>query len=776
MRIFVSVHLLGLTGVLLGASCSLVTDVSGLVGAASQPESSDGGAGDTDLGRRSGALTLEPISVTLEPGQSIQFLAKTDLRGVLSWTVVEAPLGGQVAASGTYTAPYAAGSFHVVARVGSSTASAVVTVPPSVMLVAGRTDGYVDGRRVDARLRYPSGCVVDRLGNVFVTERNNSVIRRIDATGAVSTFAGTAGAAGATDGIGRAALFNQPAGIAIDVADNLYVADIGNSTVRRITPTGVVSTLAGAAGKYATVDGIGSEARFQNPSGVAVDARGNVYVVDFGSNTIRKISPSAVVSTLAGSPNVAGAADGSGATARFREPTGIAVDAIGNVYVADSANSTIRRITPDGNVSTIAGSPGASGSDNGAGSAARFRYPTGVTVDSTGTVFVADQENRLIRKVTNAGVVSTYAGEESRTQIDGSQGGFLDPHGIALGGDGTLYIAEQAGQAIRTVSRSGDVGTFAGHLIVGDEDGDRTVARFRDIWAIASNASGDIFVGDDAAIRKVKANGEVTTLAGKQHGYGAKDGPGRDARFVSVRGLAFDSAGSLYASDTYNSVVRKVLPNGYVSTHAGRSGVSGAADGTAGTALFQTPTGLGVDPSGNVYVADTSGHTVRVIRPSGEVLTIAGTSGLAGSNDGSGANAKFSYPTGIAIGDDGNVFVADTNNYTIRSLDRFGLVTRVAGTSGVPGYADGNASLFSYPAAAASDLKNGVFIADRSNRAVRHLRSGMGVSTLAGNPAQNFTAVGALPGSLPEVRGVSAQRAGAVLVATPFAIFRIVSE
>ena len=181
MPTFDSVCLVGLGAVLLGASCSLCVDVSGLTGSAAPPEGGGAANADADLGDRSGALALEPASATLDPGQTLQFFGKRELPGIVSWSVVEASSGGRIEASGMYSAPCAAGMFHVVAKVGFSTASAVVTGPPSIMLVAGRTDGYVDGSQRDARFRYPSGCVLDRQGNVFITERNNSVIRRIDA-------------------------------------------------------------------------------------------------------------------------------------------------------------------------------------------------------------------------------------------------------------------------------------------------------------------------------------------------------------------------------------------------------------------------------------------------------------------------------------------------------------------------------------------------------------------------------------------------------------------
>ena len=227
----------------------------------------------------------------------------------------------------------------------------------------------------------------------------------------VTTLAGLAGAAGSADGTGSAARFRDPRGVAVDSAGNVYVADYSNHTIRKITPAGVVSTLAGLAGNPGSDDGTGNAARFSQPAGVAVDSAGNVYVADTFNHTIRKITSAGMVSTLAGLAGSLGSEDGPVSGARFNHPYGVAVDsASGNVYVADSANHTIRKITPAGVVSTLAGLAGNPGSADGIGSAARFNSPYGVAVDSAGNVYVADSHNNTIRKITPAGAVSTLAG------------------------------------------------------------------------------------------------------------------------------------------------------------------------------------------------------------------------------------------------------------------------------------------------------------------------------------------------------------------------------
>jgi sugar lactone lactonase YvrE len=326
----------------------------------------------------------------------------------------------------------------------------------------------------------------------------------------VMTLAGQPGVPGQADGSAADALFNSPMGLSVDAAGNTYVADTGNHVIRRITPGGVVSSLAGLAGNPGSADGQGIDGRFNSPMGLAVDSSGSVYVADQANSTIRKITPYGVVTTLAGLAGVTGAADGFAGDARFNHPAGLAVDCAGTVYVADTGNNTIRIVSPEGAVSTVAGSYGNAGIGDGAGSSARFSSPFGIAVDIDGTIYVADQGNSTIRKVSHDGIVTTFAGTAGST--------------------------------------------------------------------------------------------------------GGSDGLGAKARFNHPAGLAIDLAGTVYVSDRDDSTIRSISPAGVVSTLAGSSGTKGIADGAANSALLSNPTAVAVDALGMVYVADTAGNTIRVIR------------------------------------------------------------------------------------------------------------------------------------------------------------------
>ncbi|HEX8280021.1 MAG TPA: tetratricopeptide repeat protein, partial [Chthoniobacterales bacterium] len=268
--------------------------------------------------------------------------------------------------------------------------------------------GSVDGAGAVARFHHPADLVIDREDNIYVADTNNHLIRKITPAGVVTTLAGGAAPAGSEDGPANSARFKFPTGLCLDRAGNLYVADYANHTVRKITPAGIVSTLAGLADEHGSNDGVGAAARFNHVHGVAVDGEGTVYAADFGNHTIRKITAAGTVTTLAGLAQNPGSADGTGAAARFCAPYSVDVDEQGNVYVADTSNQTIRKITPAGAVSTLAGLAGNVGNTDGSRDAARFAVPADVAVNGAGDIYVADFGNQAVRRITPDGLVSTF--------------------------------------------------------------------------------------------------------------------------------------------------------------------------------------------------------------------------------------------------------------------------------------------------------------------------------------------------------------------------------
>jgi sugar lactone lactonase YvrE len=268
-----------------------------------------------------------------------------------------------------------------------------------------------------ASFDYSRGITADKAGNVYVADSGSNIIRKITPMGVVTTIAGSKYSIGSADGTGSAASFSSPSGVTVDNSGNVYVADSGNNKIRKITPLGVVTTFAGSGG-FGSADGTGAAASFSSPSGLTVDNSGNLYVADSSNNIIRKITPAGVVTTFAGS-GYTGSNDSAGYRASFNIPTGLAVDSAGNVYVADTGNNKIRKITSAGVVTTLAGS-GNAGSADGTRSAASFNSPKGVAVDQAGNVYVADADNNKIRKITPAGVVATLAGNDIAGLAEGT--------------------------------------------------------------------------------------------------------------------------------------------------------------------------------------------------------------------------------------------------------------------------------------------------------------------------------------------------------------------
>ncbi|HYI12015.1 MAG TPA: hypothetical protein VEK57_23375 [Thermoanaerobaculia bacterium] len=659
---------------------------------------------------------------------------------------------------------------------------AVLSYPPTihgqeltVTSLAGPQGGagFDDGTGSEARFNGPSGVATDNNGNIYVADRGNSTIRKITPAGAVTTLAGLAGKTGSADGTGSAGRFFSPTGVSTDSSGNVYVADSFNQTIRIITAAGTVSTLAGHAGAFGSDDGTGSAARFKQPSGVATDTIGNVYVADTGnstvrkitaagavttlpglsglfvfpediavdisgnvyvteSQTIRKITPAGAVTTLAGLAGNPGNVDGTGSAARFFHPRGVATDSNGNVYVADLSNHTIRRITPGGVVTTLAGFAGIAGSADGTASAARFDNPIGVATDSSGNVYVADSGNNTIRKINPAGSVTTLAGRAGVAGRSGSADGtasaarFNFPSGVATDSSGNVYVGDSRNNTIRKVTSEGAVTTLAGLAgTAGSADGTGSAARFSNPIGVATDSSGNVYVADfgNSTIRKITPARAVTTLAGLAETPGSADGTGSAARFNAPQRVATDSSGNVYVADTGNQTIRKITAMGAVTTLAGLAEDRGSVDGMGSAARFNDPTGVATDSSGNVYVADYSSSTIRKITPAGDVTTLAGLAGHVGSEDGTGSAARFFDPVGMAADSSGNVYVADSRNSTIRKISPAGAVITVAGLAETPGSLDGTGSTarFNQPRGVATDSSGDIYVADTGNNAIRRL-------------------------------------------------------
>jgi sugar lactone lactonase YvrE len=654
--------------------------------------------------------------------------------------------------------------------------------PLALSLLAGNVNdsrGSRDGPGAIASFNGPRGVALDGSGNLYVADFSNHTIRKIDPAGTVSTLAGQARSFGSADGTGAEARFTNPQDIAVDANGTIYVADAGNHTIRRITADGVVSTLAGVAGQKGSTDGPIADARFNSPTGLAVDNAGNLLVVDRLNSTVRMITPGGTVSTLAGKPDTVGSTDGNGANARFKFPNDVAVDAQGTIYVSDGDNFTVRRIR-NGVVSTLAGRAGEQGSVDGNGSNARFERPTGISVDGLGNVYLGDRLGEAVRKIDPAGNVSTLAGTSNAPGAEdgiGAQARFSQPDGIAVDSAGNVFVSDRRNNNIRKISSSAVVTTLAGTVPQsGSTDGTGDQARFSVPDGIAIDALGNALVADrgNEVIRKISPDGQVTTLAGTPDATGNSDGTGNSAAFDSPSDVAVDPAGNTYVADNDNNTIRKISPAGEVTTLAGAPGESGNVDGVGINARFDDPEGIAVDAAGNVYVADTDNNTIRKITPAGLVTTLAGSPDETGSADGIGVNARFDEPDGIAVDAAGNVYVADTDNSTIRKITPQGIVSTLAGQANEEGDADGTgaAARFSFPRDLDIDTQGNLYVLDSGNHTVRKITPLGEVSTVVGDGIPGVV-LGTLPGGLGDsLRGIAVSNK-ALLITTNNGVLRI---
>ncbi len=653
------------------------------------------------------------------------------------------------------------------------------------------------GPAASATLSYPSGVAVGPAGSLYIADSSNLRVRKVSGSGTISTVAGNgsiriSGDGGPATNAGIAA----PVGLALDAAGNLFIS--GYHVVRKVSTSGTITTFAGEwrsgnAGSSGD-GGPAVQASLYNPRGLAVDAFGNLFIADSGNSRIRKVNSAGVISTVAGGGTIAfgwprpdpvggllgnGPGDGGPATdATLKYPLGVATDSSGNLYIADTANQRVRRVNAAGTISTLAGNGRTDFSgDGGPATSASLNYPSAIAASSSGSVLIADIRNYRIRMVAPSGMITTVAGNGTQGVLgDGgpATGARLDtPAGVATDSSGNLYIADTANNRIRKVSSSGTITTVAGNGTPSGypgTGGPATSASIDRPYGLATDSSGNLFIADTYShrIRKVSASGTITTVAGNgADGFSGDGGPATMASLNYPVGVATDSSGNLFIADTYNHRIRKVDATGTITTVAGRSvgdqvstpryvcvgsyplevcvpnrdgnvclprldcvsvpvftaDVPIGDGGPAVAAKLFYPTSVAIDDPGNIFIADRLHSRVRKVDALGTITTVAGNGAYGFAGDGGPATgAKMSLPWGIAIDATGNLFVSDDGNSRIRKIDVAGIITTVAG-SGISGFAgDGGpatqASL-RYPTSIAFDAGGNLVIADTYNHRIR---------------------------------------------------------
>lgn len=578
---------------------------------------------------------------------------------------------------------------------GTAACVAAADLPPTayiIQTVAGSDDVANAASALAAALSQPEGIAVDGSGNVYFADAALHQIRKIAPDGSIQTIAGTGVAGFAGDG-GPAsqALLNQPYGLALDPAGNLYIADLGNARVRKITVAGAIQTIAGGGTLPATSSGQGgpaTTAQLTQPRDVAIGSDGSLYISDFGANQVYQVSTNGILSLVAGSGTAGFAGAGTSALlAQLNAPAGLAVDPSGALYIADSANGCVRKMF-NGDLITLFNTPAPTGvalDSNGILYVAAANYfgtvvqpipgvasARDVALDAAGNIYVTS--GAFVLKIPSTGVVTAIAGSGASPYFGGDGGPataaqLYSPSGIVVDSAGNWYIADTSNNRIRMVTPAGVISTFAG---TGDP------ALLNAPRGIAIDGSNNLYVADSGnnAVREISPAGIITSIAGQLN---------------NPLSVAVDTQGSVYIADSGNNRILKVTAAGTSSTFAkiagplavavDRSGNVVAADarqiwkipfdGTATSLIggLTSPGALAFAPDGTLLIADTGANVIRQFSPSGALSGIAGTGTAGFSGDGSSAlAAQLNAPSGIAIGANGTLLVADSANNRIRSL------------------------------------------------------------------------------------------------------------
>ena len=671
--------------------------------------------------------------------------------------------------------------------------------------VAGNADVADGGAATAAQLGSPIGVAVDSDDNIYIADVNNHRIRKVDAeTGNISTVAGTGTPGyGGDGGPATAAQINAPRGVAVDGDGNIYIADVNNRRVRKVTAsTGVISTVAGTGTSGSDGDGgAATAAQLNTPWDVALDSARNIYIADRIGKRVRKVTVSTgVITTVAGGGTALYATGVAPTATDIGILTGVAVDSAGNIYIA-MQQSRVFKVTVSTNLISLAagnGTPGYAG-DGGLATAStvRLRFPFGVAVDSNDNIYITDTLNGRIRKVTaSTGFISTVAGS-SATPGDGGDGGSATaaavkmyyPQGsVAVDSDNNLYIADTLNGRIRKVTAStGFISTFAGRL-KSDPSGDEglaTAAQLNIPYGVAVDSDGNLYLSDagNNRVRKVDATtGVIDTVAGSgAHGAGGDGAAATSAQLSTPYGVAVDSDNNLYIADGRNHRIRKVTAStGFISTVAGSTQGFGGDGGSAtvAAAKLNGPRGVAVDSDGNLYIADTGNNRIRKVTAStGFISTVAGdgTKGLSGDG-GAATAAKLDAPYGVAVDSDNNIYIAEYNNHRVRKVDTSATpwtISRVAGTeTKSDGYdGDGGAATearLKAPIGVAVDGSGNIYITDLLNERIRKVDATTGeISTVAGTgtPGYNGDGCRATTAQISAPNGVAVDGSGNVYIA-----------
>ena len=527
-------------------------------------------------------------------------------------------------------------------------------------------------------------------------------------------------------GPATAAQMGSVQGIALDGAGNLYLSDTDRNCVRKVDSKGIVTTVAGTGTPGFSGDGAAATAAQLNlPYGLAADSSGAVYVADLGNNRVRRIGPDGVISTVAGTGTAGSAGDGGPATgAQLMAPRNLVVDSFGNLYISEFEGHRVRKVSPDGRIVTVAGT-GVAGfrGDGGAAVAAQLDFPAGLALDRSGALYIADSENQRIRKALPSGVISTVLGGSPEIAL-------YTPLGVAVDASGDILVGD-ASYTVRAYTPAGKWNIVAGTGAPGyaGDGGPASRALLTSVRDVAAAAGGSLYIADGVRVRRVDNSGTISTAAGDGYLHAVGDGGSALAALLSQpSAVALDFAGNLYIADPGTQRVRKVDPNNVIETLAGTGAAGLGGELIAGTAsALNTPMGVAMAPSGNVYIADTYNHRIRAVSADGTIATVAGTgSSGTGAENQPWTQTALRGPRGVCTDRQGTLYIVDTSNHRVLRASPGALMATAAG-NGSPGNAGdgGSARLaqLNQPGACAVDTAGNLYIADTLNHSIREVTS-----------------------------------------------------
>jgi sugar lactone lactonase YvrE len=576
----------------------------------------------------------------------------------------------------------------------------------------------------------PTDVAVDAHGDLFIADSMNNVVEKVTPAGRLSVVAGNGKQGAPTPGPANRSHLNYPAGVAVDAHGDLFIADEFNHVVEEVTPAGRLSVVAGNGKQGAPTPGPANSSRFGRPNGVAVDAHGNLFIADESNHVVEEVTPAGRLSVVAGDGIAGSPTPGPATSSALNGPVGVAVDAHGDLFIADAGNHVVEEVTPAGRLSVVAGDGIAGSPTPGPATSSALNGPVGVAVDAHGDLFIADAGNNVVEEVTPAGRLSVVAGNGKQgTPISGpaTSSALNGPVGVAVDAHGDLFIADYYynitgyyyDNVVEEVTPAGRLSVVAGAVPDpgSPKPGPATRSHLNGPSGVAVDAHGDLFIADELkhVAEEVTPAGRLSVVAGNGKQGPPTPGPANSSALGLPSGVAVDAHGDLFIADAGNNVVEKVTPAGRLSVVAGDVAKLGPpTPGPANSSALDGPLGIAVDAHGDLFIADAGNNVVEKVTPARRLSVVAGNGKQGAPTPGPATRSPLYQPHGVAVDAHGDLFIADAGNNLVEEVTPAGRLSVVAGDgiAGLPTPGPAARSHLGGPSGVAVDAHGDLFIAD----------------------------------------------------------------